>query len=122
MYKILVWGTGAEYRKYVNALRYFEVLGEIQVIGVTGRDKIYDCLDGYLFIPMDMVDSKDFDYIAITSDLHFEEIKQEAKEIGISGDKIIHGKVFLRPEFHFAKYVSLLNSNVSIIANNCWGA
>jgi uncharacterized protein (DUF1919 family) len=96
-------------------------LGEIQIVGVTGRDRLYDCLDGYLFIPMNMIDSANFDYIAVTSETYFKEIVNEAKSIGIPEDRLFMAKVFLLPGFHMDKYISLLKSNISIIANNCWG-
>lgn len=35
--KCLIWGTGLVYSQYINAIRYHELLGEIEVIGVTSN-------------------------------------------------------------------------------------
>lgn len=40
---------------------------------------------------------------------------------GVQENKILHGKIFQLPGFDFSKYIELLNSKVSIIANSCWG-
>ena len=36
-YKCVVWGTGFDYETYYNALKYQEMLGNIDVVGVTSN-------------------------------------------------------------------------------------
>ena len=40
MYRILVWGCGLYYDKYINSIRYQEIKGNIKIVGLTGKDKI----------------------------------------------------------------------------------
>ncbi|MCI8661567.1 MAG: DUF1919 domain-containing protein [Lachnospiraceae bacterium] len=121
MYKILIWGCGLQYGWYINAIRYHELKQSIKVVGITGKDEIYHCLDGYPFIPLKELNNYTFDYIVVTSEKYYENICEEAELLGFSREKIIQGKVFCLPSFHFEKYVQLIQSRVSIIANNCWG-
>ncbi len=121
MFNILIWGTGYGYSKYINVLKYQELLGEIKIIGITGKDEIYLCLDGYQFFPLSEIKKLNIDYIVITSGIYFNEIIMEAKSLGILKPIFIMAKVFEFPGFLFSKYIYLLNSRVSIISNNCWG-
>lgn len=121
MYKILIWGCGLQYGWYINAIKYHELKKSIEVIGITGKDEIYHCLDGYPFIPLKELDSHDFDYIVAASETHYGNICKEAELLGFDKEKVIQGKVFCLPSFQFEEYVQLMQSKVSIIANNCWG-
>lgn len=121
MYNIVIWGCGGTYNKYINCIKLQEVLGEISIIGITGKDKLYLCLDGYRYIsPCDLKRSN-ADFVIIASDLYFNEIFKEAMSLGFTEDNIIQAKAFAYPGFIFSDYVELLRSHVSIIANNCWG-
>lgn len=121
MFRILIWGLGRNYDYYIKAIKYHELIGELEVIGVTDEKFLYTCLDGYRFIPKSQISSYDIDYIVVTSEQYFSEIIAEAMELGFSEQKLILAKIFCMPEFDFGKYHKLLESRVSIIANNCWG-
>lgn len=121
MDRILIWGVGNHYNQYINAIKYYEILGEIKVIGITGKDKLYACLDGYPFIPLEHIEAHNIDYIAVTSEGNFDEISKKAMSLGFSREVLILAKVFCLPGFRFEKYKELLHAKVSIIANNCWG-
>lgn len=34
MYRVLVWGTGIEYNRYFNLIKYYEMKEELVVIGI----------------------------------------------------------------------------------------
>lgn len=121
MYRILIWGLGYKYSLYINAIKYCEMKGEIEVIGVTDRNMLYTCLDSYPFIPLDRIESCNVDYIVVTSDDNYREISSQAKEMGFPEKRIIMAKVFCIPGFCFRKYLEVFSSDISIIANNCWG-
>jgi len=122
MKKIIIWGCGVGYNKCINAIKYQELLGHVEVIGVTAKDEVYMRIDGYSFIPIKEIDVIEVDYIVVASEEYFEQICVMAKQmLGIKKERIIKGKVFLYPMFNFEEYVHLRESNVSIIANNCWG-
>lgn len=121
MVKAIIWGVGRSYNQYINAIRYQVLLGEIQVVGVTGRDDIYDYLDGYPFIPIGHLNKIDFEYIIVAAEAHYEEVVKTAVQMGFSNDKIMAGGIFLYPNFSFQRYIELCRQRVSVIANNCWG-
>lgn len=121
MYSILIWGLGYGYYRYFNTIKYQEILGEIKIVGITDKQMLYDCLDGYSFVPLSKISNINVDYIVVTSDLNFKDILSDAAKLGFSESMLIQAKVFLLPDFKFSKYVGLLNSKVSIISNNCWG-
>ena len=50
MFSAVIWGMGYTYNQYINAIKYQELLGRIKISGVTGREDIYEFLDGYPFI------------------------------------------------------------------------
>ena len=119
MYHILIWGHGLKYSQYINAIKYQEVLGNVKVIGVTGKDYLYTYLDGYRFISIEDIDFESIDFVVVTSEKYYLDICQTVIELGVERERIIQGKVFCLP--YFNNYVDLLHSRVSIIANNCWG-
>ena len=41
-------GTGFDYETYYNALKYQEMLGNIDVVGVTSNQPIYEKVDTYM--------------------------------------------------------------------------
>lgn len=121
LYKVLLWGFGQGYNQNVNVVRYQEMLGTIKVIGITDKKELYVKLDSYKVIKLQEITKIEFDYIVVTSDYYFNEICEEAKELGIGRNKILPIRIFNLPRFDFGKYVELLESKVSIIANLCWG-
>lgn len=121
MNKILLWGLGAGYNSNINSIKYQEALGNVKVVGVTDANNIYPCLDGYPFIRLDEVKQLEIDYIVVTAGKYFDEICRIAYDLGYDREKVLPVSVFRIPNFDFNAYVELLNSKVSIIAQNCWG-
>lgn len=81
-YRILIWGHGEEYNKSINAIKYQELLGRIQIVGITDRNALYTNLDGYQIIRMQEISKVIFDYIVVTAEKYFGEIYQIACEMG----------------------------------------
>lgn len=121
MFRIVIWGTGYGYNQYLNLMKYQELLGEIEIVGVTGKDVFYFSLDGYQFIPIDKLTDIKPDYIVVTTESGFREIVKTGMAMGMAKERFLLAKVFAIPNFLFSKYVLLHESKVSIIANNCWG-
>lgn len=120
--KLLIWGTGREYDKYLNALRYQEVLGKVEILGITSGDGCYDFVDGYKYYNTIEAIKLGFDYLVIaTARETYNEILKTVTEYGISEEKIIKISLFQLPEFDIEKYTRIRNKKVSIISNNCWG-
>lgn len=121
MLSAVIWGMGYTYNRYINAIKYQELLGSIKISGITGREDIYEFLDGYPFIPYKEINPMNTDYVIVTSDIYYSEISATARSLGFSEESIIKADIFLYPGFDFEKYAMLLRRHVSIIANNCWG-
>lgn len=121
VYKILLYGLGSDYNHNINNIKYQEMLGTIRVVGVTDMQSTYPCLDGYPYVKTEELKKLDIDYIVVTTRRYYKEIRTKLLGGGIEGKRIIPVSVFRIPNFDFNAYVELLNSKVSIIAQNCWG-
>lgn len=121
MLKCILWGLGRDYDNYLNQVRYQVLLKEIEIIAVTSNATIYEKVDGYNFIAKNMLQYCEFDLLIIMSISNYMEIKQEAINIGIAESKIVSCKIFSLPNLSIKQYLNLANSNLTIIANMCWG-
>ncbi len=121
MYRIVIWGVGKTYNRYVNCLKLQETLGSIEVSGITGKNKLYDYLDGYPYIAPHEIDVQSVDYLIVASEDYSEEITTEAIHIGFERECIFPIGIFALPRFDFGEYVRLVHSHISILSNTCWG-
>lgn len=121
MYQCILWGDGRDYDQYINAVRYQELSGNIQVIGITSKATIYRRIDGYAFIHKSQLGDYDFDLLIIMSVSHLEEIQLEAAEMGISEERILSCEVFSLPNLDLEKYLEIKKRNLTIFSNICWG-
>ena len=55
MENAIIWGLGQDYSQYINSIKLQEKIGELKIIGVTDSKELYNCLDGYPFIPNDKI-------------------------------------------------------------------
>ncbi len=121
MYKVIIWGTGEIYNRYINSLKLQEKSGHIEVVGITDRDGFYKYLDGYKFIEKDQIDVKEIDYVIVATETYCDEVIATAQKLGFGRECIFPIRVFSMPCFNFEKYVELVHSHISIFANDCWG-
>lgn len=121
MYRIVIWGMGKTYSRYINCLKLQETLGSIEVSGITGKNKLYDYLDGYPYIAPHEIDVQSVDYLIVASEDYLEEIITEAGHIGFERECIFPIGIFALPCFDFGEYVRLVHSHISIFSNTCWG-
>jgi len=122
MYNCILWGDGFGYSKYINLIRYQEVLDVLKIIGITSNSTIYKKVNDYLFIPKEDLSKYDYDFIIIMAENEIRnEIAKEAKELGIEEWRIISCKVFELYEFDMDKYLKIKKCPPTILANNCWG-
>ena len=120
MRKTLLWGTGTDFSRYLNLIHYFEIKSDIDVIGVTSNEIIYDTIYGYTFFEKNMLLRLVFDIIIVMSDRAFQEIEKEIERMGIDVP-VIPCSVLSIPEFDFDKYVRIKKKIPTIFACNCWG-
>ena len=99
------------------------MLKEIEIVGVTSNTAIFDSIMGYHYFDKMSVTDLLFDVVIVMADDNlFQEIKKEVVELGIDKKKIISYKVLTIPNLDIKKYMEIVNNNVTIFANNCWGA
>lgn len=121
-YRIVIYGTGEQYNKNFNIIKYFEMSGQFGVAGITAKWMPNSAfLDGYRVIRLEELCQTEFDFIAVMSDIYFEEIVHSLTGMGIARGKIIPHRVLQIPGLDFAEYVDFKDGGVSIISNNCWG-
>lgn len=120
MFKILIWGTGTEYSRYINCIKYLELKEQIQVVAVVSNDLyISGTIDGYRYINKGEINVQDFDYCLIAvQNIHV--VMQEAVNYGIQPNDCIPIRVVAIPGFDFCEYINLKKSAISIFSVNCF--
>lgn len=123
MKKCILWGMGREYELLLNQVLYEIYKGNIEISAIIcrERDKYCSRRDGFDIITKNELGNIKFDYIIITSTKFYEEIKQEAVNIGIDEHCIISGTVFKLPKFDFQLYQNLIENPITILSDDCWG-
>lgn len=120
MFKIIIWGTGYEYNRHFNLIKYFEMIGEISILGIMSDDKeIKNTLDGYRFYKKNQIENVKFDFCLVAI-RDMKNILTEAMELGISREMLIPIRVLEIPYFNFEKYIRLKRDGLSILSRNCW--
>lgn len=121
-YKIVIWGIGSTYNKHVNNIKFLESREEIEVVAVTANKMPpFRTVDGYPLVLISELGMFQYDYIIVMSDMHFSEIVWLAMKNGALRSQIIPYRILELPGINFKEYIKLKESNISIIANNCWG-
>jgi uncharacterized protein (DUF1919 family) len=121
--RVLLWGLGVDYNRARNIIRLYEYTGQLEVVGITARDlPSYKKFDGYELVEREDICNVEYDYIIVLSNKYFNDIVINAMDsYHISRNKFINGEVLFIPNLNFDKYIRLIESNISIISNNCWG-
>lgn len=120
--RCIIWGTGVIYSQNINCIKYHEILGNIQVIGVTSQMDMFTEILGYPYVCKENIPDVSFDLIIVMAEKTvFQEIKREAIELGISEEKIISYRILALPQIDLQKYIEIKRNPPTIFANNCWG-
>lgn len=120
--RCLIWGTGIIYSQNINIIKYYEMLGTIEVVGVTSNTTAFRGILGYSYICKKHIKDLLFDIVVVMANgTTFSEIRKEAIGLGIDEEKIISHKVFMLPNFDLKKYIEIKKNIPTIFANNCWG-
>lgn len=120
--KVLIWGIGADYDKYVNYYMFEEQRGNIDILALISKDNFLSYLDCKKVITKNHIGDFEYDYIIVSTDKYYDEIVNEAVELGVKREKIISGRMFSLPLFDFNSYIDILERRISIISDDCWGA
>lgn len=121
MKKVLIWGVGKNYQKYINCIKLAEHAGCFHVVGVAAKDGNYSSLDGYPFFKSEQFSQANFDVVLVTAVKFFNEIADVLQKCGVDKKQIIPVTIFDVPYYTLENYMQLLDSRITIISNNCWG-
>lgn len=120
--KCLIWGTGVELKNNLQLIKYYEMSGMIEVIGLTSNEEYYESILSYKFITKDDIGKYDYEYVIIAaSGKVLQSIQNEAIQMGIDERFIIPIKVLKMPMFDFDKYKKLKENIPTIFSPHCWG-
>lgn len=122
MRNVLIYGIGRIYEQYILAIKWQEEKGMFKVVGVTSNDQYVDFIDGYQFIKKKNIDQYDIDVCIVCTMTSTEEAKKEIALLFSNQEPyIILPNALLLPDFDMDRYISLIDSRVSIVSNICWG-
>ena len=120
--KAVIWGCGECYNRSYNIIKYYELIGQLEIVGIVDNSVYVSVLDGYkVKLPM-YINQFEYDYIIVMADQSFKLIVEEAvNKYGIIRKKIISYKILQIPMMNLNRYVELYESQLSIVSNNCFG-
>ena len=121
--RCILWGMGADYEVLLNQILFEIHKGNITVEAIVCREADIYCnsRDGFPVISAKELKTDSFDYLIVTSNAYYREIRQEAIGLGIEEKRIINGKVFRMTYFDFGRYQKLLENPITILSDDCWG-
>lgn len=121
--KLLLWGIGTDWNRYIGRLKQLSQVGEdIVLVGVTSSGNAYfEQMDGVPFIQKDAIRKEQYDYILAIPQKQYGGIREEARMMGIAEDRILLSQCLDIEGFSFQRYLALRDSRPTIICNNCWG-
>jgi len=122
MLKCILWGTGDVFQKNIGWIKLHEVSKQLKVVAVTSKDTTFSKILGYEVVSRNELTVIAFDIIIVMTDRkNYTAIIQEAENLGIHRDRIIHVDVLRRTDINISYYMELVKNPPSIFANNCWG-
>lgn len=120
--RIVVWGLGQVYRKYVSVIKRLEDQGQLEVVGVTDQEKRDVEEDGYPYLEISEIMTKQFDYLVTAAEPNIRaKTRKSAVDMGIPESIILPIHILALPGIQLKKYADLYASGLSVIAINCWG-
>lgn len=118
MYEVLVWGIG---RGYENLKRYINP-NQIKINAlISNYNETIKKLDGLDVVRPDEFKEYKFDYIIVADEKPFERVVKMVKYRMRGGGKCIDSRLFELDGFNFEEYILLLEKNITMVENNCYG-
>lgn len=122
MERVLVWGIGEGYQRICNALKWNEEIGNFEMTACVSKDYGAHSFDGKTVVRPEKIQEIVFDYIIVSAEKYYEEIVAYGVEVlKIDRSRFLHGKVFEIPCFDWKRYLEIYRSNISIVAELCYG-
>lgn len=120
--RLICIGTFLEYEFVAAKLKYEVLKGNIVLEGIFFPDiKGIREVDGFQTLSEESFCSVEFDYILVFSDSLVELTIELCKVLNKDRNRVLSSKILFVPNFDFKYYINIYESNISLIANNCWG-
>ena len=121
--RVVVWGYGAVYFSIANTLFWLADQGQIELVGyVADSFPANGKIDGAPIIAKSDLNDIEYDVVVLCVDGgESKAIDEACSRYGVVRDKIVPCRVLQMPRFNMDDYLELKRSNVSIVANLCWG-
>lgn len=121
--KVVIWGIGNDYESIINQLKFEIYKNNIicEALVCRDQDAYVSKKDGFPVVKTSEFYKLNFDYLVISSNKFFDEIRNEAIKMGIEPKCILDGRLFHQPLFDFKRYVSLIENPITILSDDCWG-
>lgn len=121
MKRILVWGISSFYDKIVNVLNAGQEKGSIEILAYICSDSLsFSNIDNKPIIKPFEINNYIYDYIIVASSM-FGDIQNISTSLGIRREQLIKGDVCLIPFFNFERYFSIIEKNISLVTEFCYG-
>lgn len=122
MKKVIVWGTYVEYDLFYKWFEVERLKGNMEIEAIVlNAENLFSMIDGISVIKIDELLEREYDYLIDMNQRERSTVARILELLKIPSDKVIPAGVFRQPFFDFKRYIEVKESNVSIIANNCWG-
>lgn len=121
MYKCLLWGTGKGFYTNTQLIKYYELLGDIEVVGVTSNEKIYHDVMGWTFISKQDIKKICVDIIILMVEKHNKSILGELSNMGYESDQVVDVNTMKIPGFNMDCYLQIKKRTPTIFSPMCWG-
>lgn len=120
--KVVIWGNFQDYEAYKLCFDMEVLKHNIEIVGLMFLDEdVVKNVDGYPVIKIESLLGMQVDYVIALGNDIFEDMKRILVSIGIAEKQVLPGRIFQLPNFDFAQYITVCESKISIISDNCWG-
>ena len=121
--RVVIWGYGEVYFRIANTLFWLADQGQIELVGyVADSLPTQGKIDGVPIIAKADLSDVEYDVVVLcVGGGESEAIDEACSRYGVARAKIVPYRVLQLPHFSMDDYLELKRSNLSIVANLCWG-
>ncbi len=119
MYNVILWGMGEGYDLF-TACKGYDMVKVIAIADSYVSE--YKSIDGIPIIRPEDICNHDYDYLIITAFRNkvYDEILEQALNLGVKREVIIPVRVFEIPFFNFNDYIKIKEANISFLSDYCF--
>ncbi|AMH94278.1 TPR repeat-containing protein [methanogenic archaeon ISO4-H5] len=121
MYDVILF-EGADFDINYNYVKLQETIGALKITSIVSYSDLPH-IYGYRTISVEEMNTQEYDYIIVLDEENYRYIAKDLEELyNIDRSKILSILPFKIPNFDFRTYVELVNSNLTILTDECTAA